>query len=246
MPGRDAGLDKQHPELGIKRFAWQTVASGVTAVWANDNTRGQIFDAMQRKETFATTGPRIRVGFFGGFDFSEEDAHSRQIAALGHGKGVPMGGDFSIAPQGRAPTFLVAAMKDPQGGNLDSIQVVRGWLDNQGKAREKIYNVAWGDADNRALDSDGNLPPVGNTVDVKSATWMNTIGDVELPGPRLQRVLRGCQSGRTTIAGRAGSKTVPHQSSRLKSPTGDCSKAAGHRLRWSLGARDLACCGGSS
>ncbi len=180
MPGRDTGLDKQNRALGIKRFAWQTVASGVTAVWANDNTRGQIFDAMQRKETFATTGPRIRVRFFGGFDFSEEDARSRQIAALGYGKGVPMGGDLSAAPQGRAPTFLVAAMKDPQSGNLDRIQIVKGWLDAQGKAREKVYNVAWGDADNRVLDSDGNLPPVGNTVDVTNATWTNTIGDGEL------------------------------------------------------------------
>jgi hypothetical protein len=179
-PGRAVGVEKQNRELGIKRSAWQTVASGVVAVWAHENNRGEIFDAMQRKETFATTGPRIRLRFFGGFDFTEEDARSRQPAALGYSKGVSMGGDLNAAPAGKAPAFLVAAMKDPQSGNLDRIQIVKGWLDDRGKAQEKVYNVAWGDADKRKLDRKGNLSPVGNTVDVKTASWKNTIGDAEL------------------------------------------------------------------
>ncbi len=180
MPGRSAGVEKRNRELGIKRLGWQTVASGVVAVWAKENTRGEIFDAMQRKETFATTGPRIRVRFFGGFDFTEDDAYTRQPAVLGYRKGVPMGGDLTAAPKGKAPAFLVAAMKDPESGNLDRIQIVKGCLDAKGKAQEKVYDVVWGDADKRKLDRKGNLPAVGNTVDVKTATWKNTIGDAEL------------------------------------------------------------------
>ncbi len=179
-PGRAVGVEKQNRELGIKRQAWQTVASGVVAVWAKENTRGEIFDAMQRKETFATTGPRIRVRFFGGFEFTEQDARTRQPAALGYSKGVPMGGDLTVAPRGKAPTFLVAAMKDPQSGNLDRIQIVKGWLDAKGKAQEKVYDAVWGDADKRKLDRNGIVPSVGSTVDARSATWANTIGDAEL------------------------------------------------------------------
>jgi hypothetical protein len=179
-PGRSTAKEKSNPALGIKRESWQTVASGVTAVWARENTRGQIFDAMQRKETFATTGSRIRVRFFGGFEFIEEDARTRQLAALGYSKGVPMGGDISAAPQGKAPTFLVAAMKGPQSGNLDRIQIVKGWLDDQGKGREIVYDAVWGDPEKRQLDGKGNLPPVGNTVEASTATWTNTIGAPEL------------------------------------------------------------------
>ena len=180
MPGRSAGVEKKNPKLGIKRQGWQTVAGGIVAVWATENTRGEVFDAMQRKETFATTGSRIRVRFFGGFDFTEEDARSRQPATLGYSKGVPMGGNLSDAPKGKAPTFLVAAMKDPQSGNLDRIQIVKGWVDASGKAQEKVYDVVWGDADKRKLDRKGKLTPVGSTVDVKTATWTNTIGNAEL------------------------------------------------------------------
>lgn len=179
-PGRATGFDKENRDLGIKRAAWQTVASGVIAVWASENTRSEIFDSMQRKETFATTGPRIRVRFFGGYEFTEEDGRTRQPAALGYNKGVPMGGDLNAAPKGKAPTFLVAAMKDPQSGNLDRIQIVKAWLDAKGKAHERVYDAAWSDADKRKLDRKGNLPPVGNTVDAKSATWTNTIGNAEL------------------------------------------------------------------
>lgn len=179
-PGRATGNDKENRDLGITRAAWQTVASGITAVWANENTRGEIFDSMRRKETYATTGPRIRVRFFGGYDFTGEDARTRQLAEVGYSKGVPMGGDLGAAPKNKAPAFLVAAMKDPQSGNLDRIQVVKGWLDSSGKAQERVYNVAWGDTKRRKLDRKGNLPPVGNTVDAKSATWTNTIGSAEL------------------------------------------------------------------
>ena len=179
-PGRAAHLAKQNQDLGLKRFGWQYGAAGVVAVWAKENTRGEIFDAMQRKETYATTGPRIRVRFFGGFEFSEQDAYTRSPAVLGYSKGVPMGGDLNNAAEGKSPAFLVAAMKDPQSGNLDRIQIIKGWLDAQGKAQEKVYNVVWGDADKRKLDGNGKLPSVGSTVDAKRATWKNTIGDAEL------------------------------------------------------------------
>ncbi|NOQ64041.1 MAG: DUF3604 domain-containing protein [Methyloprofundus sp.] len=178
-PGRAKHLAKENKKLGLKRFGWEYQAAGVVAVWAQDNTRGDIFDAMQRKETYATTGPRIRVRFFGGFDFTAADAYTRQPAVLGYSKGVPMGGDLHKAAQGKAPTFLVAAMKDPQSGNLDRIQIIKGWLDAKGKAQERIYNVAWSDTDSR-LDSKGKLAAVGNSVDAKTATWKNTIGEAEL------------------------------------------------------------------
>jgi len=135
---------------------------------------------MQRKETYATTGPRIRVRFFGGFDFIEKDSRTRNLAALGYHKGVPMGGDLFAAPKGKAPAFLVAAMKDPQSANLDRIQVVKGWIDAKGKAQEKVYNVVWGDAYKRKLDAKSKLAKVGNTVNIKTATWKNTIGAAEL------------------------------------------------------------------
>lgn len=159
---------------------WELGASGYTGVWASENTREAIWDALHRKETYATTGPRMVVRFFGGFDFTPDDAQSRQPAVAGYEKGVPMGGDLTSAPKGKAPSFLVAALKDSLSGNLDRIQIVKGWIDNQGKAQERIYNVAWGDADRRKLDAKGNLPPVGNTVDTTKATWTNTIGDPEL------------------------------------------------------------------
>lgn len=179
-PGRSVGFDKINRKLGIKRANWQTVASGVVAVWAKENTRGEIFDAMVRKETFATTGPRIRVRFFGGYDFNTEDSFTREPASLGYRKGVPMGSDLSAAPQGEAPSFLVAAMKDPQSGNLDRIQIVKGWVDAHGKAQEQVYDAVWGDADRRKLNRRGELPVVGSTVDAKTATWTNTIGNAEL------------------------------------------------------------------
>ncbi|WP_206601126.1 DUF3604 domain-containing protein [Pseudophaeobacter leonis] len=136
-------------------------ASGYAAVWALENTRESIFDAMRRRETYATTGPRMAVRLFGGWDFTDEDAHTRRPAITGYEKGVPMGGELSAAPEGKAPTFLVAALKDAIGANLDRYQIVKGWMDAEGALHETVYNVAW--SDDRALDAEGKLPLVGST-----------------------------------------------------------------------------------
>jgi hypothetical protein len=171
----------QHPmaQLGDKKYeSWDMVSSGYAAVWATENTREAIFDAMMRKETYATTGPRMLVRFFGGWEFTEEDAQSRLPANAGYMKGVPMGADLPPAPNGGAPTFLVAALKDPLSGNLDRIQIVKGWLDDDGNRNERVYDVEW--SGDRTIGADGKLPPVGNTVDVANATWTNTIGAPEL------------------------------------------------------------------
>ena len=159
-------------------IGWQQAASGYAAVWAVENTRESIFAAMERKETYATTGPRMTVRFFGGWDFVPADAANRLPADVGYAKGVPMGGDLRAAPAGKSPTFLVGAMKDPLSGNLDRIQIVKGWIDAKGVRQEKVYDVAW--SDNRKPGADGKLPAVGNTVDVANATWTNTIGASEL------------------------------------------------------------------
>ncbi|UFX06593.1 DUF3604 domain-containing protein (plasmid) [Sinorhizobium medicae WSM1115] len=159
---------------------WQVVAAGYTGVWATENTREALWDAMKRKETYSTSGSRMLVRFFGGFDFVSADADSRTPAEVGYGKGVPMGGDLHKAPEGKSPTFLVAALKDPFGGNLDRIQIIKGWVDKDGNTQEKIFDVVWGDADKRRPGADGKLPAVGNTVDVANAVWTNTIGDPEL------------------------------------------------------------------
>jgi len=147
-------------------------------VWATGNTRAELFDAMMRRETYATSGPRIVVRFFGGYDFTRDDV-SRTPAVAGYAKGVPMGGELAEASPGKAPTFLVAAMKDPMTGNLDRIQVIKGWLDKDGKTHEKVYDVVWSDAQRRHV-ANGRLTPVGNTVDVARASWTNTIGAPEL------------------------------------------------------------------
>ena len=148
-------------------MGWEKTASGYAAVWAKENTRESLFDAMQRKEVYATTGPRMTVRFFGGWEYAAADAQGRRRAA-GYGKGVPMGGDLKAAPAGKAPTFLVAAMKDPEGGNLDRVQIVKGWVDAEGALQEKVYDVVW--SGDRKPGADGKLPPVGNTVDVANAT----------------------------------------------------------------------------
>ena len=168
-------------ELGpTKIVAWEMAASGYAGIWASENTREALFDAMERKEVYATTGPRMLVRFFGGYDFVAKDAMNRLPAEVGYTKGIPMGGDLDKAPAGKAPTFLVGAMKDPLSGNLDRIQIVKGWLDSKGKTHEKVYDVVWSDADKRQPGASGKLPPVGNTVDIPNATWTNTIGDPEL------------------------------------------------------------------
>ncbi len=162
----------------IKYYGWEQVSSGYAAVWATENTREAVWDAMKRKEVYATTGPRIMVRFFGGYDFKEQDNLYRDPGLIGYSKGVPMGGDLKRAPDGKSPTFLVAALKDPYSGNLDRIQIVKGWLDKNGKTLEKVYDIVW--SGDRKPDNKGKLPAVGNTVDVKTATWTNTIGASEL------------------------------------------------------------------
>ncbi len=172
-------------KIGDKKvMAWELAASGYAAVWATENTREAIWDAMKRKEVYATTSSRMTVRFFGGWDFEAKDAHTRSPAIAGYTKGVPMGGDLRLPsaprPSTLAPTFLVAALRDSMGANLDRIQIVKGWLDAKGEVQEKVYDVVWGDADKRNPGADGKLPPVGNTVDVENALWTNTIGDPEL------------------------------------------------------------------
>ncbi|WP_171101715.1 DUF3604 domain-containing protein [Ruegeria sp. HKCCD7255] len=153
------------------------VASGYTAVWATDNTRSAIFDAFKRRETYATTGPRIWLRFFGGWDFDENDLQTRAVADVGYVKGVPMGSDLRKREGDGAPNFLIAALRDPIGANLDRVQVVKGWLDADGTLQEKVYDVAW--SDGREPDGDGKIPEVGNTVDIESASWTNSIGASE-------------------------------------------------------------------
>ncbi len=173
-----------HPFINTEKatiMGWEQTSSGYAAVWATENTRESLFDAMERRETYATTGPRMIVRFFGSWDFEAKDAQTRNPGALGYRRGVPMGGDLREAPEGKMPTFLVAALKDPIGANLDRIQIIKGWLGAKGELHEKIYDVVWGDADKRKPDpKTGKIPLVGNTVDVQNATWTNTIGDPEL------------------------------------------------------------------
>ena len=172
----------QHPftetEVGVFE-GYQLVASGYTGVWARENTRAAIWDAMDRKEVYATTGPRMLVRFFGGWDYTDQDLNSRQPAFRGYEKGVPMGGDLPVATgEGGAPSFMVYALRDPVGANLDRIQIVKGWLDAEGATHERVHDVAW--SPGREPDAEGLLPPVGSTVDVAAANWTNTIGAAEL------------------------------------------------------------------
>jgi hypothetical protein len=170
-----------HPFVKSALGAWdgdQLAASGYQAVWATENTREALWDAMVRKETYATTGPRMLVRFFGGWDYTDDDLRSRAPAFRGYEKGVPMGGDLTMAPSGKAPTFMAYALRDPIGANLDRIQIIKGWLDRRGDLHEKVYDVAW--SGDRRPGTDGKLPPVGNTVDIEAANWTNTIGASEL------------------------------------------------------------------
>lgn len=165
-------------ESGVKIMDWEVGSSGYAAVWADENTRTAIWDALHRRETYATTGPRMVVRFFGGWDFEKADAETRNPAKIGYTKGVPMGGDMRKPPEGKVPSFLVAALKDPIGANLDRIQIVKGWMDSKSELHETVYDVVW--SSERQLDANGKLPSVGSTVDLENATWTNTIGAGEL------------------------------------------------------------------
>ncbi len=170
---------KQEPRISKDGpWGWNMSAQGLAAVWADENSRQSIVDAFKRKEVYATTGPRIQVRFFGGWNFRGRDASARNLAKVGYRKGVPMGSDLAQGPKGKAPSFLIQAVRDPKGANLDRLQIVKGWVNSEGHAQERVYNVAA--SDNRQIDPDGNLPPVGNTVDLTTATYDNSIGDAEL------------------------------------------------------------------
>ena len=165
--------------IPVQYYEWQMAASGYAAVWARENTRRSLFDAMARRETYATTGPRMVVRLFGGYDFEAGDEDTPDLAALGYREGVPMGGELPAAPKGRAPAFLVAALKDPEGANLDRVQVVKGWLDAKGGLHERIYDVAA--SGHRKIDRKGRVAEdVGSTVDVANASYTNSIGATSL------------------------------------------------------------------
>ncbi len=164
----------------LSTFAWEEVSSGLAGVWARENTRAGLFEAMQKKETYATTGTRITVRFFGGWDYDKNDVFQADAVSRGYAKGVPMGSDLSRKPRGKkAPVFMVGALKDTWSGNLDRIQIVKGWVDKRGNRHEKIYDAVV--SDGRKIGRDGRCTKsVGNTVNVKEASFLNTIGDAEL------------------------------------------------------------------
>ena len=181
FPESEPGPARLENAMALDRL-WQNsllVASGYAAVWAKENTRAAIFDAIKRREVYATTGSRIKVRFFSGWEFDETDIHRPAMLDIAYGTGVPMGGDLSQAKRGQAPKFLVIAGMDADGARLDRIQIIKGWMDKAGKLQEKVYDVAW--SDDRKLDKrTGKLPAVGNTVDVENATYLNTIGAPQL------------------------------------------------------------------
>lgn len=161
-----------------QHLARETSASGLAAVWAKSNTREDLWDAMSRKEVYATTGTRLRVRVFGGFDFTAADAERKDFADHGYQAGVPMGGDLKSAPMGKAPSFVIRAARDPDGANLDRVQVIKGWLGADGKTHEQVYDVTW--SGDRKPDANGKVPAVGNTVNVADASYTNSIGAAQL------------------------------------------------------------------
>jgi hypothetical protein len=162
------------PDITMRHF--QTLAAGLAAVWATDNTREAIWDALSRKEVYATTGTRMTVRVFAGWDFEEREVQRPDFARAGYLRGVPMGGDLSDAPDGKAPAFMIRALRDVDGANLDRVQIVKGWLDGKGELHEQVYDVLC--SDGRAITDEHRCDkPVGNTVDVKTATYTNSIGE---------------------------------------------------------------------
>jgi hypothetical protein len=161
-------------------YARQVNSGSLAAVWSRDNTRESIWDALKRKEVFATTGTRIRVRVFAGWDLAESDLDRSDFAQHGYENGVPMGGDLSAAADGAAPTLLIRAVRDPDGANLDRVQIVTGWVDAEGETQEQVYDLAW--SGDREAGDDGKVPAVGNTVDVENASDDNSIGAPFLQG----------------------------------------------------------------
>jgi hypothetical protein len=157
-------------DIAIRHY--EALASGLAAVWAEENTRDAIWDAMARREVYATTGTRMLVRVFAGWDFTADEVARPDFATQGYARGVPMGVDLAPGAEGAAPTFMVRALRDPDGANLDRIQIVKGWLEADGTLGERVYDVAW--AGDRAPGPDGKLPPVGSTVE--GATFTNDIG----------------------------------------------------------------------
>ena len=158
------------------RVGWHYLAGGYAAVWATANTRAAIFDAMMRREVYATTGPRMQVRIFGGWDFTDKDLAGDWVKT-GYARGVPMGAD--LRDGSGKPSFLISALKDPEGANLDRVQIVKGWIDASGKLNEKVFDVVWSSPDTRSLNG-GKLTPVGDTVDIAKASYTNSIGAPEL------------------------------------------------------------------
>jgi len=164
------------PDITIRHY--KTLASGLAGVWARENTRESLWDAIKHKEVYATTGTRMTVRVFAGWDYAQSDVDSPDFAYIGYQGGVPMGGDLKNAPAGKVPRLMIQALRDPDGANLDRVQIIKGWVDDKGEQHDRIYDVDC--ADNRAIKEGRCEKPVGNTVDVKKATYTNTIGDAML------------------------------------------------------------------
>ena len=177
--GPAGGLTPAPPVGGRERdgVGWDSAAQGITGAWSTANTREALTAAFKRKEVYATSGPRMRLRVFGGFEFEAEDANARDIAAVGYGGGVPMGGELAQAPNDTPVSLLIQAVKDPTGANLDRVQVIKGWLDDDGETHERVYDVAWA---GRRTAANGKVPAIGSTVDVARATYDNSIGSAEL------------------------------------------------------------------
>ncbi len=170
-------IPENKAEVVMDLPGWEMSASGLAAVWTRENTREEIVASFKRREVYGTTGPRIAVRFFGGYGFETADLGARNLASPGYAKGVPMGGDLRAA-RGEAPSFLMQAVKDPRGANLDRIQIVKGWLNTDGKAQEKVFDVVW--SGDRQRGADGKIPPVGDSVDHATGLYDNSIGAPEL------------------------------------------------------------------
>jgi len=176
-PKRSKGAFLKNPKTGeVIIEDWQCSASGLVGVWSRENTREEIFDALARKEVYATSGTRITVRVFAGWDFQPEEVERSDFAAQGYARGVPMGGDLKNAPSGQAPTFIVRSLRDPDGANLDRIQIIKGWVNEDGDTQERIYDIAV--SDGRKIHEDGRCKKsVGSTVNIADASYTNSIGE---------------------------------------------------------------------